>query len=110
MLTTTVPLRFTQRQGLKIARNLHRTIMTSSPLIPRQQKVEGDISAVFTSLRPSDHANVFPPRFAELKRTIWNDALVQSWKEVLEALEVETARIAEQGEKVGIQMNMDCLV
>ncbi|KAJ7312395.1 hypothetical protein DFH08DRAFT_896920 [Mycena albidolilacea] len=109
MLTTTVPLRFTQRQGLKTARNLHRTIMTSSPLIPRQQKVEGDISAVFTSLRPSDPANVFPPRFAELKRTIWNDALVQSWKEVLEALEVETARIAEQGEKLIPQIPIESI-
>jgi hypothetical protein len=67
---------------------------------PRRQKGEGDISVVFTSLRPSDPANAFPPRFAELKRTIWNDGLVQSWKEVLEALEAETARIAEQGETV----------
>ncbi|KAJ7742882.1 hypothetical protein B0H16DRAFT_1562656 [Mycena metata] len=98
MLTMT-PLRFAQR-GQKIGLYLRRTMATvSAPEITsRRQKGEGDISAVFSSLRPSDPANAFPPRFAELKRTMWNDGLAQSWKEVLQALEVETARIAERGE------------
>ncbi|KAJ7250502.1 hypothetical protein B0H12DRAFT_1120680 [Mycena haematopus] len=101
---------FTQRHGLKIGRNLYGRMMASSPAIsPRSQKAEGDISAVFTSLRPSDPENAFPPRFAELKRTIWNEGLTQSWKEVLEALEVETARIAEQGEKLIPQIPMQSI-
>ncbi|KAJ7022104.1 hypothetical protein C8F04DRAFT_971886 [Mycena alexandri] len=73
----------------------------------RRQKGEGDISAVFSSLRPSDPTNAFPPRFAELKRTMWNDGLAQSWKEVLEALEVETARIAERGEAMVPKIPME---
>ncbi|KAF8217090.1 hypothetical protein K438DRAFT_1926005 [Mycena galopus ATCC 62051] len=76
---------------------------------PRRQKEEGDISAVFASLRLSDAANAFPPRFAELKRTIWNDGQAQSWKEVLEALEVETARVAERGEKLIPQIPMESI-
>ncbi|KAJ7918667.1 hypothetical protein B0H13DRAFT_1992415 [Mycena leptocephala] len=50
---------------------------------PRRQKDEGDISVVFTSLRP--------------------------WKEVLEALEVETARIAEQGESIVPQIPIESI-
>ncbi|KAJ7656448.1 hypothetical protein DFH06DRAFT_471627 [Mycena polygramma] len=94
---------FVRRRGLHFGRSLYRTMMSSSSesaSSPRGQKREGDISAVFASLRPSDSADVFPPRFAELKRTMWNEGLVQSWKEVLDALQVETARIAELGEKV----------
>ncbi|KAF7356273.1 Duf1479 domain protein [Mycena venus] len=106
MLITAGPLRFAQRHGLQVGRNLYRTVMASSPASPRAQKVEGDISAVFTSLRPDDPANVFPPRFAEMKRAMWNDGLAQSWKEVLEALEVETARIAEQGQAIIPQIPM----
>ncbi|KAF7365656.1 Duf1479 domain protein [Mycena venus] len=106
MLTTAGPLRFARRYGLQVGRNLYRTMMASSPASPRPQKGEGDISAVFASLRPDDPVNVFPPRFAEMKRAMWNDGLAQSWKEVLEALEVETAHIAEQGERIIPQIPM----
>ncbi|KAJ7108865.1 hypothetical protein C8R43DRAFT_905213 [Mycena crocata] len=75
--------------------------MSASPeMSPRRQKAEGDITAVFASLRPSDPKDVFPPRFAELKRAMWNDGLVQSWKEVLGDLELETKRIVEHGERI----------
>ncbi|KAJ7763592.1 hypothetical protein DFH07DRAFT_738613 [Mycena maculata] len=74
---------------------------------PRAQKKEGDISAVFTTLRPSDPVNVFPPRFAELKRAIWREGLIQSWKEVLEDLEVATERIAERGEAMIPKVTME---
>ncbi|KAJ7698985.1 hypothetical protein B0H17DRAFT_1196577 [Mycena rosella] len=75
--------------------------LASSPVVaPRRQKDEADISTVFTSLRPDDPKNVFPPRFSELKRAMWNDGLVESWKEILEELEVATERIAQRGEAV----------
>jgi hypothetical protein len=66
----------------------------------RQQKKEGDISAVFSSLRPDDPANVFPARFSDLKREMWKDSLAQSWKEVLEELETVTERVVQLGEGV----------
>ncbi|KAF7370278.1 Duf1479 domain protein [Mycena sanguinolenta] len=108
--TDALPLRFTPGHCLKFGRNSHHTMMPSSAATsPRPQKVEGDISAVFASLRPSDPENAFPPRFAELKRSMWNEKLIQSWKEVLEALEVESARIAEQGEKLIPQIPMESI-
>ena len=74
----------------------HRTMAS---LASRPQKSQGDISAVFTSLR-TDPTHAFPPRFAELKRKIWNKGLEQSWKEVLAELDVATERIAVRGEAV----------
>ncbi|KAJ6529998.1 hypothetical protein DFH09DRAFT_1184385 [Mycena vulgaris] len=100
-MLTNAPLRLTQLR-LSVGRNLCRTMAsesaTSTEVGTRRQKGEGDISAVFTSLRPSDAQNAFPPRFSDLKRAIWNEGLVQSWKEVLGELEVATARIAEHGQ------------
>lgn len=75
----------------------------SSPSLesgPRRPKQAADISAAFSSLSTADQRNVFPPSFAELKRKIWKDGLLQSWKEVLEELEVTAARIAERGDAV----------
>ncbi|KAJ7464578.1 hypothetical protein FB451DRAFT_1263902 [Mycena latifolia] len=85
--------------------------MATTPLnvAPRPQKDEADISAVFTSLRPSDPKNIFPPRFSELKRAMWNDGLVQSWKEVLEELEVATELIAERGEAMIPKITMESI-
>ncbi|KAJ7509766.1 hypothetical protein B0H11DRAFT_2152709 [Mycena galericulata] len=81
----------------------------SAQVAPRRQKDEGDISAVFTSLRPSDPKNAFPPRFSELKREIWKEGLIQSWKEVLSDLEVETKRIAELGETAIPRISMESI-
>ncbi|KAJ7625588.1 DUF1479-domain-containing protein [Roridomyces roridus] len=75
----------------------------------RQQKNEGDISAVFTSLRPDDPQTILPPRFAELKRELWQERLVQSWKEVLNELEVETKRIEEKGEGIIPKLSMESI-
>ncbi|KAJ6627724.1 hypothetical protein B0H10DRAFT_2161062 [Mycena sp. CBHHK59/15] len=78
---------------LAMIKTFSRTMASSSmpsATAPRRQKEEGDISAVFASLRPSDPVNSFPARFADLKRMLW--------KEVLGELEVETNRIAEHGD------------
>ncbi|KAJ7210510.1 DUF1479-domain-containing protein [Mycena pura] len=77
-------------------------------LASRPQKSQGDISAVFTSLR-TDPTHAFPPRFAELKRKIWNKGLEQSWKEVLAELDVATERIAVRGEAAIPQVTMDSI-
>ncbi|KAJ7464577.1 hypothetical protein FB451DRAFT_441516 [Mycena latifolia] len=113
MLTNT-PLRFVQVHLVRLpaVRSLRRAMASASispDVGPRRQKDEGDISAVFTSLRPSDPQNTFPPRFLELKRAIWNDGLIQSWKEVLTELEVATQRIAERGEAMIPKLTMDSI-
>ncbi|KAJ7698986.1 hypothetical protein B0H17DRAFT_1049881 [Mycena rosella] len=110
LLIMLTPLRFLQLR-LPGGRNLCRAMASAStsPDVPRRQKGEGDISAVFTSLRPSDPQNAFPPRFSQLKRAIWNEGLIQSWKEVLEELEMETERIAERGEAMIPKLTMDSI-
>ncbi|KAJ7509767.1 DUF1479-domain-containing protein [Mycena galericulata] len=82
---------------------------SASDVAPRRQKDEGDISAVFTSLRPTDTANALPPRFSELKHQIWKDGLRQSWKEILNELEVETKRIDKLGEATIPRVSMDSI-
>ncbi|KAJ7117571.1 hypothetical protein C8R44DRAFT_925086 [Mycena epipterygia] len=85
------------------------SMFTPAEAAPRLQKIEGDISAVFTSLRPSDPNSAFPPRFSELKRALWNEGLLQSWKEVLEELEVASERIAERGEAMIPTLTMESI-
>ncbi|KAI0260969.1 hypothetical protein BC834DRAFT_925695 [Gloeopeniophorella convolvens] len=62
----------------------------------RKQKEEGSIASVFTSLSGGAEA-ALPARFSELKKSIWNDALVQSWREVVEELRVATKEVAAKG-------------
>ncbi|KAG7091217.1 hypothetical protein E1B28_010268 [Marasmius oreades] len=59
------------------------------------QKKEGDISSVFSSLGRTEE--VFPERFAQLKKDLWNDKLAQSWTEIVTELEVKAEEIASQG-------------
>jgi hypothetical protein len=67
----------------------------------RAPKQEGSISSVFTTLT-SENASVVPPRFADLKKEIWKDSLIQSWREVLEELEVAVDEISTRGSDVRV--------
>jgi hypothetical protein len=73
--------------------------MSAMSTTPRPQKEEGSISDIFTSLT-GEAAAEHPPRFAELKKEIWNDGMVESWRQVLVELEVATEEVAKRGSEV----------
>ncbi|GAA6037624.1 hypothetical protein JCM8097_006148 [Rhodosporidiobolus ruineniae] len=63
------------------------------------EKSEGDISSVFSSLG----GDAFVPleqRFSDLKKNLWSDGLLESWRSVLTALEERTQEIKEKGSSV----------
>jgi acyl carrier protein phosphodiesterase len=60
---------------------------------PRAQKEEGSISSLFASLS-GEASSVFPARFLDLKRVLWRDEMVQSWREVLADLEAAVEEIS----------------
>lgn len=58
------------------------------------QRAPGTIEDIFSSFhdRPP-----FPERFADLKRSMWNDQLVESWREVIGELEHVAERVGQLG-------------
>jgi len=62
----------------------------------RGQKAEGSIASLFTSLSIGG-VQVLPDRFADLKKEMWKDGLVQSWREVLAALETAVDEVSIKG-------------
>ena len=73
--------------------------MTASSHTPiRKPKEEGSIATVFSSL--SGAAPPLPTRFADLKKEIWRDTLLQSWREVVDELYVAVEQVAEKGTDV----------
>ncbi|KAJ4490756.1 hypothetical protein J3R30DRAFT_3667074 [Lentinula aciculospora] len=71
----------------------------SSKIPTRAQKNDGAILDFFSSLDPNVSHHL-PARFADLKAEIWHEGLLQSWKEVLAELDMETERIVSLGDKV----------
>lgn len=71
----------------------------NAPVPTRAQKNDGAILDFFSTLDPNVSHDL-PARFSDLKAEIWNESLLQSWKEVLAELETETERIASLGSKV----------
>lgn len=71
---------------------------TEAPTPRTKQKGEGTIATVFSSL--SGGTTALPPRFSDLKKEIWTDALVQSWREVCDELRGAVEQIAERGADV----------
>ena len=63
-----------------------------------KQKEEGSIANIFSSL--SGGTPALPPRFSELKKEIWTDALTQSWREVCDELHGAVEQITERGTDV----------
>ncbi|PFH46582.1 hypothetical protein AMATHDRAFT_69546 [Amanita thiersii Skay4041] len=62
----------------------------------RAPREEGSISAIFTSLT-GEEAPVLPDRFADLKKSLWKDNFVESWRQVLIEAERMVEQIAERG-------------
>lgn len=71
----------------------------------RSPKQEGTIEDIFTSFHTSPP---FPARFSDLKREIWTDGLVESWRQVLKELEVATSNVIAQGSKVSL-LSISCI-
>ncbi|GAA5864123.1 hypothetical protein JCM8547_005143 [Rhodosporidiobolus lusitaniae] len=94
MLTST-----TRRSLRALAAPALRSVSTSSirPAAAAQaEKAVGDISAVFSSLA----GDAFVPleqRFSDLKKSLWNDGMIESWRSVLAALAERTEEIKEKG-------------
>lgn len=63
----------------------------------RLPKKEGTIADVFSF---SNEEPPLPPRFADLKKEIFSDAIIHSWKEVVNELVLATEEIATLGGKV----------
>jgi hypothetical protein len=60
----------------------YRCLASAVPRSRRAPKEEGSIAAIFTSLT-GEEPNVLPERFTSLKRDIFHEGLVESWREVL---------------------------
>lgn len=76
-----------------------RTIASTGAYTPaRKPKEEGSIASVFTSL--SGSAPALPTRFSDLKKEIWRDVLVQSWREVLRELKGSVEKVVARGADV----------
>jgi hypothetical protein len=63
----------------------------------KQHKEENSIAPISTSLAVPGG---LPPGFSDLKKEIWRDDMLQTWKEVLEELEVVTEQVAANGSEV----------
>ncbi|TFK45112.1 hypothetical protein BDQ12DRAFT_695360 [Crucibulum laeve] len=75
-----------------------RGMMSASPApaTRRLPKEEGSIADIFTSLTDEEH-NALPERFSDLKKEMWKDSLVESWREVLKELETTVEEVATRG-------------
>ncbi|KAF9559454.1 DUF1479-domain-containing protein [Agrocybe pediades] len=65
----------------------------------RAAKNEGSIADIFTSLTGEEH-EVLPERFSDLKKELWKEGLVESWREVLEALPAAVEEIEQKGSEI----------
>ena len=84
-----------------------RSMMSASAGTARKQHKEDDsIATIFTSLS-GEVPDALPPRFSDLKKEIWRDDMLQTWKEVLEELEVATEQVAAHGSEVWISSGRD---
>lgn len=90
------------RISLAYPRELHTTSVNaaatsnSSPP-PTAPQSHGTIEEIFSSFHNSPP---FPARFADLKRQIWTDGMIESWRQVLKELEEVTSRVIAQGNQV----------
>jgi hypothetical protein len=62
-------------------------------------KEEGSIASVFSSLSAGSDLTL-PTRFSDLKKEIWRESFVQSWREVLDELDGSIEKVAARGADV----------
>ena len=81
---------------------LFRQLATVAPS-KRQAREGGTISDIFTTLKPGEEHAALPDRFSALKKEMFKDELVESWRQVLAELEGTVAEITEKGNNVCLQ-------
>jgi hypothetical protein len=84
---------------LHICHQSFKMFSVTQAIPAREQKEEGSIASIFTALSGED-AQVLPSRFADLKREMWKDSLIQSWREVLAELETAVHEVSIKGASV----------
>ncbi|GAA5890452.1 hypothetical protein JCM6882_002925 [Rhodosporidiobolus microsporus] len=77
-------------------RTLSSSASTSAAPAEHVERAEGTIESAFPSIKG---APVIPleQRFGDLKKALWNDGLVESWRSLLSALDERTQEIIERG-------------
>jgi len=102
-LVRSLPLRPSTRRtppaGPFSAARLSFSTSTTPRSAPADDNQEGSIADVFSSLG-GDAFVPLEPRFSDLKKALWHDGLIESWRSVLSALDERTAEIVERGNKV----------
>ena len=79
--------------------HISRGLATAAPTPARKPKAEGSIADVFTSLS-GEISQPLPARFSDLKKELFTEALVESWREVLAELNVAVEEVAAKGSDV----------
>ncbi|TFK50762.1 DUF1479-domain-containing protein [Heliocybe sulcata] len=74
---------------------ISRHLATVAQASISSSKPEGSIADVFASLSDTN-AEPFPARFADLKKKLWKDELLESWRQVLADLNQEVEIIAQK--------------
>jgi len=78
----------------------YRCLASAAAHPPRRApKEEGSIAAIFTTLTGEEHS-VLPERFTSLKRDVFHEGLVESWREVLAELGPAVEEISTLGSDV----------
>lgn len=72
--------------------------MSATVLSPAAIRVSANVRA--PKLEGSTSVPLLPPRFVELKKKIWKDSLIQSWREVLIALDKAVEEVTAKGTDV----------
>ncbi|KAF9446150.1 DUF1479-domain-containing protein [Macrolepiota fuliginosa MF-IS2] len=70
-------------------------------------KEEGSISSIFTTLTPGEEPTALPDRFSALKKDIFKEELVETWRQVLSELEGTVGEIVEKGNKLITKVSYD---
>ncbi|KAL1974689.1 hypothetical protein VTN31DRAFT_4893 [Thermomyces dupontii] len=86
-----------------LSRRAVRCMATATTSASPLTKPAGDISSVFPSLRPDSKPEPLPPRFRDLKLSLFNknaQALEDSWQRLIPKLKEEVERIRELGTDV----------
>ncbi|KZT27114.1 DUF1479-domain-containing protein [Neolentinus lepideus HHB14362 ss-1] len=84
----------TRRPLLRLG-SISRHYASTAPAVIGSQIKDGSIATVFASLSDTD-AEPFPARFADLKKQLWKDELVESWRQVLADVSEEIEVIAQK--------------
>ncbi|KAF8341047.1 hypothetical protein F5887DRAFT_888290 [Amanita rubescens] len=105
-------MRFVRHSILTSLRGLRTQHYTTGPdakhTVSRTPKDTGTIAAIFTSLSGKE-ALQLPPRFSDLKKSLWRDALVESWRQVLNELHERVITIADRGTEIIPQVEFNDL-